>query len=184
MGVLTLLCFLFILWVFFFKLIVACKLHLIYVRGYNDSNVLVMLPWLIWITWSSLSTIQEWPLNLITHSLTVIRQRNLTLQAEDSNAWCQQVICWLTPPTGCVFSFILCFKSPLKKRISCRVPFFSIPTNCFGDTGPSNIVTSSLGWQVQGWKLSHIQERALKQTSLFTNGIARKSAFTSPLDGK
>ena len=61
------LCFFFI--PLFLKLIVACRLYVIYVRENNYSNVYVMITWLVWITWTSLSTIQERPLNLITDPL-------------------------------------------------------------------------------------------------------------------
>ena len=36
----------------------------------NDFNLWVMVTWLIWITWTSISAVGERPINLITHSPT------------------------------------------------------------------------------------------------------------------
>ena len=36
----------------------------------NDFNVQAMITRLMWTIWTSLSTVRERPLNLITHSLT------------------------------------------------------------------------------------------------------------------
>ena len=52
---------------FFFKLIVACRLCVIYVSENNDSNVQAMITRLLWTTWTSLSAVRERPLKL-THS--------------------------------------------------------------------------------------------------------------------
>ena len=51
------------------KLIVVCRLCVIYVREGNDSNVQAMITRLIWTTWTSLSAVRERLLNLITHLL-------------------------------------------------------------------------------------------------------------------
>ena len=60
----------FLLFFFYQKLFVACRLCVIYVGGDNDFNVQAMITRLMWTIWTSLSAVRERPLNLITHSLT------------------------------------------------------------------------------------------------------------------
>ena len=63
---------LFCVWFFYYiflKLIVTCRLWVICVIEDNDSNVYIMITWLIWITWTSLSTVWKRLLNLISHSV-------------------------------------------------------------------------------------------------------------------
>ena len=70
-GCLHFLCTRFVFYSFVFNnLIVTWRLCVICVGGDNDSNVLVMITQLIWITWTSMSDVRERPLNLITHSQT------------------------------------------------------------------------------------------------------------------
>ena len=59
----------FSLFLSFLKLIMACRLCVIYVREDNDSSVQAIIIRLIWTIWTSLSAVRERPLNLITHSL-------------------------------------------------------------------------------------------------------------------
>ena len=42
-------------WFYFLTLIATCTLCVIYVREDDNSNVQVMITWLIWLTWTSLS---------------------------------------------------------------------------------------------------------------------------------
>ena len=52
---------LFVFWFyqFFLRLIVTCRLWIIYMREDNDSSVLDMITWLIWITWTLMSIVWE-----------------------------------------------------------------------------------------------------------------------------
>ena len=63
-GPLTFLCLFFIH--IFLKLIVTCRLYVIYVREDNDSNVYVMIAWLLWTIWIQIPTVPRRLLNL-TH---------------------------------------------------------------------------------------------------------------------
>ena len=55
---------------FFLKLIVACRLCVIYVREDNDSIVKIMITRLIWTMWTSPSAVPRKAVNLIIYSLT------------------------------------------------------------------------------------------------------------------
>ena len=61
--------FLFLFIIFFLKLIVASRLCVIYVKEDDNSNVQVMITWLIWITWTSLSAVWKRAVKL-NYSLT------------------------------------------------------------------------------------------------------------------
>ena len=65
---------------FYLKLIVACRLHVIYVRKDIDSNVQAMI---MWITWTLLSASRERPLNLITNSLTLMQGEQVYVVVSD-----------------------------------------------------------------------------------------------------
>ena len=55
---------------FFLKLIVACRLCVIYVREDDNSYVYVMITWFIWILWTLLSAVRKERLLKLNHSHT------------------------------------------------------------------------------------------------------------------
>ena len=57
----------------------TCRLCVIFVREDTNSNVQVMIIWLIWITWTSMSAVRERPLNVTTHAVIVYPTQSLTL---------------------------------------------------------------------------------------------------------
>ena len=86
----SLFCVCFIL-ILFLKLIVTCRLWVINVREENYSNVKVVIRWLMWITWTLLSTVWERPLNLITHSLFI---------HTGTRSWDSVDLSWISPRHG------------------------------------------------------------------------------------
>ena len=51
--------FVFLLYIFFFKSIVAYRWCVIYVREYNDFNVTMIITRPIWTTWTPMSSVPE-----------------------------------------------------------------------------------------------------------------------------
>ena len=54
---------------FFLRLLLACRLCVIYVREDNDSNVHAVITWLIWTIWTSMSAVPRKAVKF-NHSLT------------------------------------------------------------------------------------------------------------------
>ena len=57
----------------------TCRLCVIFVREDTNSNVHVMIIWLIWITWTSMSAVRERPLNVTTHTVIVYPTQSVPL---------------------------------------------------------------------------------------------------------
>ena len=121
----------FIILIVFFRLIITCRLWVIYVREDNYSNVYVMITWLIWTIWTPMSSV---PKNADKLNLSLSLSLSLSLTHRDV-----VMPCSVTKLDHCLNQCWVYGQLDLEKQTS--VQFESKHTEFHKDNAFANVVS-------------------------------------------